>query len=101
MQHRFVFFDMAVQHITRAARVFRNPGSHMMMVGVGGTGKATVARLAAYIEGCHFMMPIVSRVYQWPEFCDDLKRAIKKAGLKGENTVLFLTDAVVNVSKLD
>ncbi|PFX28824.1 Dynein heavy chain 1, axonemal [Stylophora pistillata] len=95
VEHRFVFFNMAVQHVTRAARVFRQPGKHMQMVGVGGTGKATVAKLAAYIEDCAFFRPYVSRVYNLSEFRDDVKKACTVAGVKGKNTVLFLSDNLV------
>ena len=98
MEHRFVFFDMAIQHVTRAARVFRQPGKHMHMVGVGGTGKATVAKLAAFIEDGVFLRPFVSRTYNLLEFRDDLKKASMQAGVKGDNTVLFLTDNLVKVS---
>ncbi|XP_032239531.2 dynein axonemal heavy chain 6 isoform X3 [Nematostella vectensis] len=94
MEQRFVFFDMAVQHVARAARVFRHPGSHMMLVGVGGTGKVTVVRLAAFIQDCRFIKPQVSRVYQRAEFWEDIKKAYFNAGIKGESTVLFLTDSV-------
>lgn len=98
VEHRFVFFDMAIQHVTRAARVFRQPGKHMQMVGVGGTGKATVAKLAAFIEDCVFLRPYVSRTYNLFEFRDDLKKASVRAGVNGDNTVLFLTDNLVKVS---
>ena len=97
VEHRFVFFDMAIQHVTRAARVFRQPGKHMQMVGVGGTGKATVAKLAAFIEGCVFVRPYVSRTYSLVEFRDDLKKACVRAGVKSDNIVLFLTDNLVKV----
>ena len=98
MEHRFVFFDMAIQHVTRSARVFRQPGKHMQMVGVGGTGKATVAKLAAFIEECVFLRPYVSRTYNLVEFREDLKKGFALAGVKGHHTVLFLTDNLVKVS---
>lgn len=98
VEHRFVFFDMAIEHVTRAARVFRQPGKHMQMVGVGGTGKATAAKLAAFIEDCAFLRPYVSRTYSLVEFRDDLKKGCVRAGVKGDNTVLFLTDNLVKVS---
>jgi len=92
---------MAIQHVTRAARVFRQPGKHMQMVGVGGTGKATVAKLAAFIEDCAFLRPYVSRTYSLVEFRDDLKKGCLRAGVKGDNTVLFLTDNLIKVSLND
>lgn len=33
-----VFFKDAVEHITRAARVFRQPGGHMLLVGLRHSG---------------------------------------------------------------
>lgn len=68
-----------------------------MMVGVGGTGKSTVAKLAAYIQDCHFMKPHISRGYQNFEFREDLKKACMNAGIKGEKVVFFLTDNIVKV----
>ena len=95
--HGFVFFDMAIQHVTRAARVFRQVGKHMLLIGVGGTGKAAASKLAAFIEGCVFVRPYVSRNYNLIEFRDDLKKACVQAGVKFNRTVLFLTDNLVKV----
>jgi len=47
-----VFFDAAIDHVIRAARVFRQPGTHMLLVGIDGTGKATTCKLAAQIAQC-------------------------------------------------
>ena len=70
----------------------------MQMVGAWGTGKATVAKLAAFIEDCAFFRPYVSRTYSLVEFRDNLKKGCIRAGVKGDNTVLFLTDNLVKVS---
>ena len=66
-------------------------------MGVGGTGKATVAKLAAFIEDCEFLRPFVSRTYNLLEFREDLKKASLLAGVNGVNTVIFLTDNLVKV----
>jgi len=34
-----VFFEDAIQHISRVARVMRQPRGNMMLIGVGGSGK--------------------------------------------------------------
>ena len=34
-----VFFDDAIEHIVRVARVLRQPRGNMMLIGVGGSGK--------------------------------------------------------------
>jgi len=47
-----VFFEAAINHVIRAARAFRQPGTHMLLVGIDGTGKSTTCKLATRIAGC-------------------------------------------------
>ena len=96
-----VFFSQAVQHIARAARVFRQKNGHMLMVGIGGTGKLSVAQMAAYIEFCVFLKPSLTRLYNHTDFRDDLKKAFLTAGVDGEKAVLFLNDSIIVKVKQD
>nr|XP_015200682.1 PREDICTED: dynein heavy chain 14, axonemal isoform X2 [Lepisosteus oculatus] len=92
-QSPMVFFKEAVEHITRAARVFRQPGGHMMLIGLDGTGKATCASLACYISGCQLYRLPVSRTYSHSDFCEDLKKVYRQTGLNRTNTVLLIKDS--------
>ncbi|XP_069117336.1 dynein axonemal heavy chain 6-like isoform X3 [Argopecten irradians] len=93
MASQMVFFKDAVEHITRAARVFRQPGGHMMLVGLDGTGKATVVQLAAHIASCELFKLTLQRGYNFNEFRDDLKKLFLSSGVKGKKNVFLLTDA--------
>ncbi|XP_070577565.1 LOW QUALITY PROTEIN: dynein axonemal heavy chain 6-like [Ptychodera flava] len=88
-----VFFKEAVEHITRAARVFRQPSGHMLLVGLDGTGKSSSVQLACHIAGCELYRLTLTRGYNQLDFRDDLKKVFRQTGVQGVNTVFLLTDS--------
>jgi len=62
-----VLFDDALDHLTRLHRVLRMSHSHALLVGVGGSGKQSVCRLAAFTADCEVFTPAQSRV-SWSIF---------------------------------
>uniref|UniRef100_M3XYI9 Dynein axonemal heavy chain 14 n=1 Tax=Mustela putorius furo TaxID=9669 RepID=M3XYI9_MUSPF len=88
---REVFFKEAIEHIARAARVLRQPGSHMLLIGIDGCGKETCATLACYLTECKLYRVPTSRNYAYMEFKEDFKRGFIQAGLEGNPTALIVT----------
>ncbi|XP_022090728.1 dynein heavy chain 6, axonemal-like isoform X2 [Acanthaster planci] len=90
---QLIFFKEALEHIVRAARVFNQPGGHMVLVGLDGTGKATTAQLASHVSGCVLYRLTLTRGYGQADFRDDLKKVFHIAGVQDSNTVFLLTDS--------
>ncbi|XP_076363131.1 dynein heavy chain at 89D isoform X2 [Tachypleus tridentatus] len=90
-----VLFDNAVEHLTRIHRVIRMDQGHALLVGVGGSGKQSLARLAAYAAGCEVFVIKLSRGYSETNFREDLKVLHNLLGLENKKVVFLFSDAHV------
>ena len=90
-----VLFEDAMKHVARIVRIIRNEGGHALLVGVGGSGKQSLSRLAAFICGYSLMQIVISSTYSVNDLKDDLKAMYNKAGVKGEGVMFLLTDSQI------
>ncbi|XP_037661714.1 dynein heavy chain 14, axonemal [Choloepus didactylus] len=93
ISHPVVFFKEAIEHITRATRVLRQPRSHMLLIGIDGCGKETCATLACYLTEHKLYQIPVSRNYTYTEFKEDFKKVFIQIGQEGHPTVLMVTNS--------
>ena len=66
-----------------------------MLVGVGGSGKQSLAKLASFLCGHEISQISVTSMYGVPDFKDYILNLYKKAGLKGTPISLILTDSQI------
>nr|XP_038946048.1 dynein axonemal heavy chain 10 isoform X3 [Rattus norvegicus] len=90
-----VLFDDALEHLTRVHRIIRMDRGHALLVGVGGSGKQSLARLAAFTAGYEVFEILLSRGYSENNFRDDLKNLYMKLGLENKLMIFLFTDAHV------
>lgn len=94
-----VFFLDAMMHVARLSRIIRQPRGNAVLVGVGGSGKQSTTRLAAYICGMKCMQIAIARGYGIAEFREDIKLMMiaAAAGLESGDTVFLFTDSQIVV----
>ncbi|KAI4587317.1 hypothetical protein MJG53_005104 [Ovis ammon polii x Ovis aries] len=96
---KLVFFQDAIEHVSRIARMIRQERGNALLVGVGGTGKQSLTRLAAHICGYRCLQIELSRGYNYDSFQEDLRKLYKLAGVEDRNMVFLFTDTQIVVEE--
>ncbi|XP_032695992.1 dynein heavy chain 9, axonemal [Lontra canadensis] len=90
-----VLFEDAMRHVCHINRILECPRGNALLVGVGGSGKQSLTRLAAFISSMEVFQITLRREYQIPDFKMDLAGLCLKAGVKNLSVVFLMTDAQV------
>ena len=87
-----VLFDSAIDHICRIYRVIVQNRGSAMLVGVGGSGRQSLTRLAAFVADYKVKQIVASKSYRSTDFHEDLKEVYRATGVEQEQTVFLFTD---------
>ncbi|KAL2078484.1 hypothetical protein ACEWY4_026169 [Coilia grayii] len=90
-----VLFEDAMSHICRINRILESPRGNALLVGVGGSGKQSLSRLAASISNLEVFQITLRKGYGIPDLKLDLNAQYMKAGVKNVGTVFLMTDSQV------
>jgi dynein heavy chain len=87
-----VLFDDALEHMMRISRIIGRPRGNALLVGVGGSGRQSLTRLAAYIAHQDVFQITITRAYKMNDFLEDLRKLYIAVGKEGRKTTWILTD---------
>lgn len=88
-------FKDAVMHVCRIHRVLIQPRGNIMLVGVGGSGRSSLTRLAAFIANMATFTIEITKNYRLIEFREDLKRLYLTAGCDNKGVCFLFNDTQI------
>ncbi|KAM3857822.1 dynein axonemal heavy chain 2 [Diretmus argenteus] len=90
-----VLFRDAIEHITRVVRVISQPRGNMLLVGVGGSGRQSLSKMAASICDYQVFQVEVTKQYRKQEFREDIKKLYRLTGVDNKPTVFVFNDTQI------
>lgn len=97
-----VFFRDAVMHLCRIARVLSQPRGNCLLIGVGGSGRQSLSKIATAFNTYEYKMIEISKGYGETKWREDLVRFLMVAGKDNTPlTFLFSDTQIIKESFLE
>ncbi|XP_041937573.1 dynein heavy chain 11, axonemal [Alosa sapidissima] len=90
-----VLFEEAMQHVCRISRILEAPYGNALLIGVGGSGKQSLCRLAAFLSSLEVFQITLRKGYGIGDLRSDIAALYIKVGVKNIGTVFLHTDAQI------
>lgn len=84
-----VLFMNAIQHVIRIVRIITTTFGHALLVGVGGSGRKSLATLSCFVAQ-YDLVQVDAKMWE-----DEIMRVLKIAGMEMKSTVFLFSDAQV------
>ena len=97
-----ILFDDALRHMLRVSRIIGSDRGNALLIGVGGSGKRSSTKLAAYIARQQTFQITLTKAYNVSSLLEDMRELYKIAGQQGKGITWIFSDTdVVNEEFLE
>ena len=90
-----VMFKDAIRHVSRIARVIRQPLGNALLLGIGGSGRQSLTRLATFMAEYECFQVEIAKGYGQAQWREDLRTCLLKAGLDNKQVVFLFNDTQI------
>lgn len=87
-----VLFMDAIEHVVKIFRIITTPKGNGLLVGVGGSGRKSLASLATYIADFDLFQIEISKDYKIDNWKDDMRNMFNRGGVEERGTVFLFSD---------
>ncbi|CAB3257079.1 unnamed protein product [Arctia plantaginis] len=87
-----VLFDYALEHLSKICRLLSMPSGNALLVGVGGSGRQSLTRLASTMLGQNIIQPEITKNYSNKDWQEDLKKVLRESGGLNKDTTFLFTE---------
>ncbi|CAG9319005.1 unnamed protein product [Blepharisma stoltei] len=90
-----IIFNYVIEHLLHITRIIKAPHSHALLVGIGGSGKHSLAKLSAFMFGYHLHMIELKHQYSNEDWKEDLKKVFYATGSENQKGVFVLDETQI------
>ena len=87
-----VFFSDCIMHIMRIIRILKFERGNCLLIGMGGSGRKSLTRLASYIRKYKCFEIEITKGYGVREFYEDLGNLLRQCGAEQEDVSFLFSD---------
>jgi dynein heavy chain len=87
-----VMFRFAIEHVSRVARIVKQPNGHALLVGMGGSGRQSSAKLAASMAEMEMFRIELTKSYSRGDWFEDIRKMHRLSGYDGKPTMFLFAD---------